>query len=277
MLAKQNEVLEMIVRFAPLPETLDAITRFVEGRCVGGMCSILLVDETGTRLMRGATSSLPEAYSVAIDNMAIGPNEGSCGTAAYRKELVVVKDISGDPLWANYRDLALRHKLKACWSHPIVSHAGQLLGTLAMYYREPRAPDTQLVDTINTATSLACIAIERKKSQEILSRYVERFQTVARATNDAVWDWDLAINSVWWNEGYQTLFGYRLEDIKPGIDSWYDPIHPDDRERVFRGVHALIDSAAQAWIDEYRFRRRDRMRDHIVWRPNLFPCEQVIP
>ena len=98
------------------------------------------------------------------------------------------------------------------------------------------------LDTIKTVASLAGIAIERKRSDEVLLRNMERFQIVARATNDAVWDWDLATNSIWWNEGYQTLFGYPPDEIRPGIESWYDPIHPEDRARIVNGVHALIDS-----------------------------------
>ncbi|MBI3529138.1 MAG: PAS domain S-box protein [Betaproteobacteria bacterium] len=250
-------MLEMIASGALLSETLDAITQFVENQFPEILCSILLIDESGKRLLRGATSRLPEEYSAAIDGVAIGPGVGSCGAAAYRKELVIVGDIGSDPLWADFRDLALRNNLRACWSHPVVSPGGQVLGTLAMYYREPREPNARELDTIKAAASLAGIAIERTESQEALLRNIERFQTVARATNDAVWDWDLVTNDVWWNEGYQTLFGYPHEHIKPGIDSWYDPIHPDDRERVLEGIHALIDSGAQAWTDEYRFRRGD--------------------
>ncbi len=253
----QKKVLEMIASGAPLSETLDTITRFVENRFPEMLSSILLVDESGTRLLRGATSRLPEEYCAAIDGVTIGPGVGSCGTAAYRKELVIAGDIGSDPLWVDFRDLALRNNLRACWSHPVISPGGQVLGVLAMYYREPREPHARELDAIKAAASLAGIAIERTNSQEALLRNIERFQAVARATNDAVWDWDLVTNNVWWNEGFQTLFGYPQEHLESGIDSWYDPIHPDDRGRVFEGIHALIDAGAKAWIDEYRFRRND--------------------
>jgi len=186
MLTGQKEVLEMIASGALLSETLDAITRFVENQFPEVLCSILLVDESGTRLLRGATSRLPEEYSAAIEGVAIGPGVGSCATAAYRKELVIVGDIGSDPLWVDFRDLALRNHLRACWSHPVVSPGGLVLGTLAMYYHEPRQPNARELDTIKAAASLAGIAIERTKSQEALLRNIERFQTVARATNDAV-------------------------------------------------------------------------------------------
>ena len=263
MAAGHRQVLEMIASGTSLEITLNAITQQLDKHFPEMLCSILLVDESGTRLHCAASSSFPEEYHAAIDGEAIGPRAGSCGTAAYRKELVVVKDIASDPLWTDYRDVALRNNLRACWSHPIISGNGEVLGTLAMYYHEPREPATRELDTIKTVASLAGIAIERKQAEAALLGNVERFQMVARATNDAIWDWDLVTNAVWWGEGYQTLFGYRAEEIKPGFESWHDPIHPEDRERVVHGIHALIDSGGRSWTDEYRFRRRDGIYAHI--------------
>jgi diguanylate cyclase (GGDEF)-like protein/PAS domain S-box-containing protein len=98
---------------------------------------------------------------------------------------------------------------------------------------------------------------DRKRAEEALRRSEERFRIVARATNDAVWDWDLVSNDLWWSEGFQTLFGHRPEEIPPGLASWTENIHPEDRERVENGIYALIRSGRQAWNDEYRFRRAD--------------------
>jgi len=253
----QKDLLELIAGGAPLSDTLDAIVRLVEDRTPQMLCSILLVDESGTRLRRGAASRALQEYSEAIDGEAIGPSAGSCGTAAYRKQMVVVKDIATDPLWSDHRELALRHNLRAGWSHPIVSHGGKLLGTLAMYYREPREPDARELQLIQSAASVAGIAIERAQTQLELLGTIERFRLLARVTNDVVWDWNLVNDTIWWNDTYQTLFGYPPEEIPPGIDSWYERIHPEDRERIFKGMHTLIDSGGQTWSDEYRFRRHD--------------------
>src|SRR5258706_12758210 len=195
-LSGQKEVLEMIASGAPLAGILNAIAQQMEKQFPKMLCSILQTDESGTRLLCAATSSLPEEYNAAVNGVAIGPYAGSCGTAAYRKELVVVRDISIDPLWTQFRDVALRNGLRACWSHPIISESGQVLGTLAMYYREPRAPVARELDTIKTVASLAGIAIERKRSDDVLLRNMQRFRIVPRATNDAVCDWDLATNSI---------------------------------------------------------------------------------
>ena len=255
--ASQRNLLEMIAGAAALPEVLDAIVRMVEAEAPDMLCSILLADGSGKRLRQASSSASLAEFSAEIDGEPIGPTAGSCGTAAYRRQLVVVRDIAVDPLWAMYRDLALRHKLRAGWSQPILSFQEKLLGTFAMYYREPREPDARELDLIQSAASLAGIAIERTLTQQELVGTVERFKLVARATNDVVWDWNLGDDSIWWNESYQTLFGYPPAEISPAIDSWSERIHPDERQRVVDGIHALIRSDGQAWSDVYRFRRRD--------------------
>jgi PAS domain S-box-containing protein len=98
---------------------------------------------------------------------------------------------------------------------------------------------------------------DRKRAQEQVIESNERFKIVARATNDTVWDWDLATNDLWWNEGMRTVFGYPTEEIEPSIDSWYHRLHPEDRERVVSSIHAVIDRGGQYWSSEYRFRRAD--------------------
>ena len=253
----QPGLLEMIAGGAPLSEILDAVVSLMEAQAPEMLCSILLIDESGTRLMRAAASRSLEEYSKAIDGETIGPSAGSCGTAAFRKRMVVVNDIATDPLWADYRELAMRHKLRAAWSHPIVSHEGKLLGTLAMYYRQPREPDARELELIQSAASFAGIAIERSQIQQELLGTIERFRLLARATNDVIRDWNLVDDTIWWNEAYQTSFGYPPEEIQPDIASWYGRIHAEDCERIVSGIHALIASGGQTWSDEYRFRRRD--------------------
>ena len=114
--------------------------RVVEAQFAGMLCSVLLLEEDGKHARHGAAPSLPEAYSKAIDGLCIGPKAGSCGTAMYRREPVVVTDILQDPLWEAYRDVAEPYGFRACWSTPILAHSGKAQGSFAMYYREPRSP-----------------------------------------------------------------------------------------------------------------------------------------
>src|SRR4030081_3781031 len=162
----ESNILEMIARDAPLEEILESLVRVLEAQFASLLCSVLLLDEDGQHARHGAAPNLPELYSKAIDGLCIGPNAGSCGTAMYRREPVVVTDILQDPLWEAYRDVAEPHGFRACWSTPILAHSGNALGSFAMYYREPRSPSTAETRALEMATHLAGIAIERTLARE---------------------------------------------------------------------------------------------------------------
>ncbi|HEV8398847.1 MAG TPA: PAS domain S-box protein, partial [Gemmatimonadales bacterium] len=121
----------------------------------------------------------------------------------------------------------------------------------------------------------------RKRAEQALHESRERLQLVARATNDAVWDWDLVTDALWWAEGMQKMFGYSPEEIEPGAASWYSRLHPDDRERVITGLRAAIDGGETSWSDEYRFRRKDGGyaeiydRGHVIHDANRRPVRMV--
>jgi signal transduction histidine kinase len=182
LLAGEKRLLEMIARGDSRASILDALCRLVEELASGSQSSILLFDPNTNRLRHGAAPSLPIPYSAAIDGIAIGPSVGSCGTAAYRAEPVIVSDIATDPLWADFRDLALGHGLRACWSTPILSSEGKVLGTFATYYREPRSPTPQEHNVIEQVTHLASIAIEREQAEEKLRQAQAELERVSRVT-----------------------------------------------------------------------------------------------
>jgi diguanylate cyclase (GGDEF)-like protein/PAS domain S-box-containing protein len=162
----QAEVLEMIALNAPLADVLDHLMRLIESQFHGLLSSILLLDESGLCLLHGAAPSLPEAYNQAIHGVRIGPTVGSCGTAAWRREQVIVADIATDPLWKDFRDLALSYGLRSCWSTPILSHQGKVLGTFAIYSGEVREPVRDEIRLIDIITRIAGIAIERKQAED---------------------------------------------------------------------------------------------------------------
>jgi PAS domain S-box-containing protein len=176
----ESRILEMIARDAPVEETLEKLVQVVEGQFAGLLCSLLLLDEDGQHLRHGAAPSLPSAYTEAIDGLCIGPKAGSCGTAMYRKEPVVVTDILQDPLWEAYREVVKPYGLRACWSTPILSSAGKVLGSFAMYYREPRSPGPPETRALEMATHLAGIAIERKLAGEERERLRQAQADLAR-------------------------------------------------------------------------------------------------
>jgi PAS domain S-box-containing protein len=181
LLAGEKRLLEMVARGDSLARILDALCRLVEELASGSLTSILLLEANGKCLRHGAAPNLPKAYVDAIDGSVIGPSAGSCGTAAYRAKPVIVSDIANDPLWTNYRDVALPHGLRACWSSPILSSQAKVLGTFAIYYREPRTPTPQQLEIIEQITDLASIALERKRAEDSVraSEQVARGQVEA--------------------------------------------------------------------------------------------------
>jgi PAS domain S-box-containing protein len=178
----ESHILEMIARDAPLEETLENLVRVVEAQFAGLLCSVLLLHEDGQHVGHGAAPSLPERYTKAIDGMSIGPKAGSCGTAMYRREPVVVTDILQDPLWEAYREVAEPYGFRACWSTPILAHSGKALGSFAMYYREPRSPSPAETRALEMATHLAGIAIERKLAREERERLRQAQADLAHVT-----------------------------------------------------------------------------------------------
>ena len=167
LLAAQLELLAGVVSGHQLPHALEAMLRVVEQISTEGMLgSILLLDDTGTTLLHGAAPSLPEEYNRAIHGLLIGPRVGSCGTAAYLRRQVIVEDIAQDPLWADFKDLALSAGLRACWSTPIVGIDGGVLGTFAMYYPRPAAPSPGDLALIDVLVRTVRLAIERSRRDE---------------------------------------------------------------------------------------------------------------
>lgn len=164
--AEHRVLLEQIAREAPLEQVLDGMARAIEDLGPDVLVSVLLADADGRHLRHGAAPSLPAFYNEAIDGIAAGEGVGSCGTAAHRRSPVIVTDIGRDPFWADFRDLATRAGLAACWSTPILARDGRLLGTFAMYHRAPRSPQAADLALARLFTDTAALAIERHQIEQ---------------------------------------------------------------------------------------------------------------
>ena len=177
LLEFSNAILQRISIAAPLVEVLSFIAGGIEAVEPEIHCSVLLLDQRGEHLLHGAAPNLPQEYCAAIDGVEIGPSVGSCGTAAYRCEAVFVGDIATDPLWANFKGLALGHGLAACWSSPIKSTQGKVLGTFAVYWPTPQQEASRLARRyVETATRLAGIAIESAQREAVLHGQLEELR-----------------------------------------------------------------------------------------------------
>src|SRR5579864_3605365 len=227
LLAGRNRLLEMVASGAPLQDILNSLALLIESQIGGTLCSVLLLDQEG-RLHTSAAPSLPEEYTKAIEGISVGPAVGSCGTAVYRNETVVVADTLKDPLWKNYRGLAIPYGLRACWSAPFFSRHGHVLGTFAMYYRTPRRPVAREIELLAVASRIASIAVDRSQSDAELRRAAETYRSLVENLNDVVFSIDLHGNFSYISPTIERHSGYSPDEIigRP----FHRFVHPDDLE-----------------------------------------------
>ncbi|MEG3897712.1 MULTISPECIES: PAS domain S-box protein [unclassified Microcoleus] len=269
-LTGQKQILEMIAKSAPLGDTLNTLVEIIEQQSRDVIGSILLLAPDGEHLLHGAGPSLPDSYNAAVNGTAIGPDVGSCGTAVYRREQVIVTDIASDPLWENYRDFALSLGLRACFSTPILSSEGQVLGTFAMYYGQPRTPQDCELQSIEAVRNLAGIAIERKQAEESLKQLnqelenrveqrtaqlmqtEERWQLALKGNNDGIWDWDLQTKELFVSDRFKEITGYEESDISDYNNKWQKSLHPDDLVISQQVLQDHLERKTPHYITEYR-------------------------
>ncbi|MBI3468415.1 MAG: PAS domain S-box protein [Planctomycetes bacterium] len=213
-LAAKEEILEALATGQPLSVLLDRLARTVEWQADGMHCSILLLSPDGRRLRLGAAPSLPDEYNRAIDGIEIGPCAGSCGTAAYLKCRVIVSDIAHDLRWAQYRDLALSHGLRACWSVPLVSRGGSVLGTLSLYYRQPRRPTGNDLQLIENYGYLAQVIVEFRQAENDLRTTKARLESIVETAPDGIISIDGRQQIILFNQGAEAIFGYSSSDVE---------------------------------------------------------------
>jgi len=260
----EREVLEMNARpESVLEQTLDFYLKQIQELHKGMICSVLRLK--GNRLYNWSSPDLSPQYCAAIEGAEIGDNKGSCGTAAYLKEKIVVSDIENDPRWAAYLDLAHMEGVKACWSFPILDSNNNVLGTFAIYYKKIKAPTPDEESTLERAKNLLMIIIENKISVEAVKSSNQNYDMVALATNDAIWDWNVETDEVTrTGQGLKILFGYDPQEVASEKDFWYTAIHPDDLRRVKDKQVVIMNNPNEIyWEDEYRFRKKDGKYAHV--------------
>ena len=229
--AEQSRVLEMIAADKPLTDILTNLVLLMEGQAEGLRCSILLLNRDGKHVRHGAAPHLPQTYVKAVDGAPIGPKNGSCGTAMFTRRPVIVSDVMTDPLWADYRDLARICQLSACWSTPIISPQGEVLGSFAMYREEKRGPHAEEMRLTEIATHIAGIAIERQRQQEILREREARINLAAESADLAFWILYPEQNTAWMSEKGRAMYGFD-SNLPLTCQSILSRVHPDEREAV---------------------------------------------
>lgn len=258
LLAGQNQALELALSGAPVEQVLEMLVQTAETQSDGSFLgSILLLDEDGKHLRHGAAPSLPAAYNDAIDGIEIGPGVGSCGTAAHFGHAIVVTDIETDPLWAAFKDLALSHGLRACWSTPFLSKDGTVLGTLALYYRKPRGPSENDRETVKLIGATAGLVVENARLYARLQDLNQRARLAADAGGLGFFTWEIASDAVsWQNDRPYEIFGLDPSDGPINASRFVEEfLHPEDREGFAEAVAGAVAGGA-AFHFEGRIHRK---------------------
>ncbi len=205
----RNRVLELLTEGATMRDVLDVIVRSVEQENRELRCSILLMANDGKHLLHGVAPSLPDFYNQIVHNLAIGPGKGACGTSAYTGKRTITENIQTSPDWEDFKELAQRASLASCWSEPIISQSGRILGTFAIYNHKPKTPNDAEIQLITGASHLASIAIERSQINEELQLATLVYQNTSEGM--VITDADGKIlNS---NPAYTLLTGIPKDDI----------------------------------------------------------------
>lgn len=254
LLKGQQKALEKIARRCSLTEVLDEITTAMDLAAPDCMASILLV-KTG-QIFFGSGPRLPEVYNQAINGLFYGPNTGSCGTCAHLGMPVFVDDIAKDPLWDQYRELALANSLAACWSLPVFSSRGEIVATFALYASRAREPKEYEIGLLNRFNHLVAIAIEHQNSIDALEDSEQKFREITNTIGEVFW----ITNSdqtkiVYVSPAYETIWGRSCKELYRNPMSWADAIVPEDRNAPPINTDDILDNAH---IAQYRISRPDQ-------------------
>ena len=274
LLAAEKRTLEMIASGACLADILERLCETIDAQASNIKSAVMLMDADGMHLRPAAGPRLPKGWVEAITPLKIGPCIGSCGTAASLKQRVIVSDIATDPLWADYRDLALSYGLRAAWSQPLLSKNQEILGTFCISYAEPRTPNETDLRLIEGAGHIAVIAIEGERSQEALRSAFEeirnseaRLRKIIDTIPTLAWCSLPDGTGIFWNRRWHEYTGLSLEAARGW--GWQDAIHPEDLKEITDKWRGFLASGQPGEV-EGRLRRFDG-----VYRWFLFRAEPL--
>jgi diguanylate cyclase (GGDEF)-like protein/PAS domain S-box-containing protein len=248
-------VLELLSAGAPLPQILDEVVRSIEVQNSGILCSILLMDDDGLHLNVGAAPSLPDFYNTAINGLPIGPNVGSCGSTAYSGKRTIVENVLTHPSWAPYKDLAAQAGLGSCWSEPILSSSGKVLGTLAFYHRHAQMPDEADIKLIEQAAHLSSVVIEKIQDAQALQQSHDMLSKISAEVPGIIFQFRLYPDGrccfPFISEAVRKMYGLTPEALRKDATPFFGFRHPEDANRLEESVQESARTLSR-WHIEYR-------------------------
>jgi len=269
----RNRVLELLAAGASLAEVLEPLVRSVEAENSQLRGSILLLDKERKRLQTTAAPNLPEFYTNRINGVEIGMGVGSCGTAAFLGQRVIVEDISTHPYWVGYRELAARAGLASCWSEPIRDKSGAVLGTFAIYGTTPGTPTESDIRLIEVAANLAGIAIERKQVEAALRESEERWKFALEGAGDGVWDWNIQSGEVVFSRRWAEMLGFEEHELENTMESWRNRIYSEDLPAVLSSLQDYLEGKTVTYTHEHRMVCQNENVKWILSRGIIVSCD----
>ncbi|MES2069126.1 MAG: EAL domain-containing protein [Pseudomonadota bacterium] len=266
----QARILESATRGESLASVLEQITYLMEQQSGKSVATIMLLAEDGQRLYSAAGGSLPEEFRKAINGGKIGPAAGSCGTAAFRRQTVVVTDIASDPLWRDYKEAALAHGFKACWSMPIFVSDGALVGTFANYYLESRPPTEAEVGITANLNGVAAVAIERDRNDHKMVAIQNQLLEAQKLAGLGDWSIDCASHLLTMSATVSEMLGIDAGISSLGVDEFMKLVHPVDRARLVAARRALFDGWQKESVMDYKLLRMDGSLRYVEERCVMF-------
>lgn len=253
----EKNVLENIVGGKNLKPTLDHFLSEIETLHPSIYLTIMLTDSKEKYLEFYAGKSLPPAFIEHLRKIPIEHGGGARGTSAYLKEVIIIPDVEKSDLMKNYWDVLNNFGFKACWSYPILSSKGAVLGTFALYKKSKGFPDKKLEKILQREGNIISLLIENKQNEIANKQLNERFKLAMDASNEAIWDWDIKNNSLMWGSGFEKIFGYPLEKATVNFEWWSVNLHPEDKKLVINSLNAARVSKSNYWSSEYRYKASD--------------------
>ena len=256
VIEEERRVLELIAKGYSLKEVLNALTAAIERMAPDCFCTVLLLDEEGKHLWEGSGGSLPPAYMQAVNGLEIGPEVGACGSAAFRNETTIIEDIANDHRFGAAKDFVLSFGLRACWSVPIRDSKQKVLGTFAMYHKQPAKPRDRDLRVVEAGAHLAGNAIERLRAEEKLRENAERIAMAEKAAAFGIWQTDIPTDVLSFSEGFAKLAGLSGTPLRMDLSEWRKMIYPDDRASLDAAANKAM-AEGGSFSSEFRLVTRD--------------------